>query len=173
MDRSGRIRTEGIQPARVARVGLLLAAAWFLWFAVPAGGVSDGAGNVCRPTKSDIEGPFYKPGAPRTSTTGSGITVQGRLLGAPDCRPLDGGRVEWWQTNRQGRYDDSHRGSQAVGPEGTYRFSTDYPGAYPGRPPHIHFKAFAPGYRPLTTQLYLRGGGEAEVAFDIVLIPDR
>ena len=56
--------------------------------------------------------------------------------------------------------------------EGGYRFSTDSPGVYPGRPPHIHFKAQAPGYRALTTQLYLRGG-EPEVEFNIVLIPER
>ncbi|NNG47068.1 MAG: catechol 1,2-dioxygenase, partial [Deltaproteobacteria bacterium] len=30
----------------------------------------------------------------------------------------------------------------------------------------------APGYRSLTTQLYLRGG-ETEVDFDIVLVPER
>jgi protocatechuate 3,4-dioxygenase beta subunit len=59
-----------------------------------------------------------------------------------------------------------------VAPDGSYRFVTDIPGAYPGRPPHIHFKAKAPGFRSLTTQLYLRGG-ETEVGFDIVLVPER
>jgi protocatechuate 3,4-dioxygenase beta subunit len=57
-----------------------------------------------------------------------------------------------------------------AGPEGTYRFTTDLPGKYGWRRLHIHFKATAPGYRPLTTQLYLRGG-EKEVVFDIVLAP--
>ncbi len=98
--------------------------------------------------------------------------VRGRLLGAAGCNPLAGGRIEWWQTDRRGRYDDAHRGSQIVDADGAYRFVTDFPGVYPGRPPHIHFKAEAPGYRALTTQLYLRGG-EAEVVFDIVLAPDR
>ena len=88
----------------------------------------------------------------------------------PSARPRAGGPIEWWQTDRRGRYGDGHRGIQTVPPDGAYRFSTDFPGVYPGRPPHIHFKAAAPGYRPLTTQLYLRGG-ESEVEFDIVLVP--
>jgi len=42
------------------------------------------------------------------------------------------------------------------------------PGVYPGRPPHIHFKVSAPGHKPLTTQLYLRGGEKA-IRFDLVV----
>ncbi len=38
-------------------------------------------------------------------------------------------------------------------------------------PTHIHFKAFAAGYRPLTTQLYLKGG-QSVVAFDLVLVKE-
>ena len=139
-----------------------------------SGGEGKGApaSSPCRPTPVDIEGPFYKPGAPERTSTGSGLVVRGRLLGIPDCRPLAGGRIEWWQTDRRGRYDDGHRGIQTVSPDGAYRFSTDFPGVYPGRPPHIHVKAAAPGYRSLTTQLYLRGG-ESEVEFDIVLVPAK
>jgi len=68
------------------------------------------AAQTCRPTRSDAEGPFYIPGAPIRTSTGSGLVIRGRLLGAPGCRPL-------------------------------------------------------------TTQLYLRGG-ETEVGFDIVLVPE-
>jgi protocatechuate 3,4-dioxygenase beta subunit len=131
-----------------------------------------GAAQTCKPTRSDSEGPFYVPGAPIRTSTGSGMVVRGRLLGIPDCRPLPGGEIEWWQTNRRGHYDDAHRGRQTVASDGSYRFKTDFPGVYPGRPSHIHFKANAPGYRSLTTQLYLRGG-ETEVEFDIVLVPER
>lgn len=142
---------------------------------IPAPGPEAGdvlAAQPCMPTRSDVEGPFYVPGAPVRISTGSGLVVRGRLLGAPDCRPLSRGKIEWWQTGPGGRYDEAHRGTQEVSPAGSYGFSTDFPGAYPGRPPHIHFKAKAPGYRDLTTQLYLRGG-ETDVGFDIVLAPDR
>lgn len=130
------------------------------------------AAPPCTPTRADSEGPFYVPGAPIRTSTGSGLVIQGRLLGAPDCRPLLGGGIEWWQTGRRGHYDNAHRGRQNVAPGGSYRFVTDFPVVYQGRPPHIHFKANAPGYRSLTTQLYLRGE-EAEVTFDIVLVPQK
>lgn len=130
------------------------------------------AAPPCSPTRADAEGPFYVPGAPIRTSTGSGLVIRGRLLGAPDCRPLPGGGIEWWQTDRRGRYDDEHRGTQTVDSKGAYRFVTDFPGSYPGRPPHIHFKAKASGFQSLTTQLYLRSG-ETEVEFDIVLVPER
>jgi len=144
-----------------------------IFLAIPGGSAEQekrSAGQPCVPTRADSEGPFYTPGAPLTTSTGNGLTVAGRVLGAPDCRPVPGARIEWWQTNRNGRYDDAHRGSQVSDSDGNYRFATDFPGLYPGRPAHIHFKASFPGYRPLTTQLYLRGG-EKEVSFPIVLTP--
>jgi protocatechuate 3,4-dioxygenase beta subunit len=134
-----------------------------------------GAGDAksesrCEPTPSDSEGPFYKPNAPERSSTGAGLVVSGRLLGAPDCRPLSGGRIEWWHADASGRYDDAHRGSQTVKADGTYSYTTDFPGKYPWRPLHIHVKALAPGYRPLTTQVYFRSV-EKKIVFDIILSP--
>jgi protocatechuate 3,4-dioxygenase beta subunit len=135
-----------------------------------SGGSNAGAEPRCEPTPADIEGPFYKPGAPERTSTGQGLAVSGRLLGAPDCRPLSGGRIEWWHADPSGNYDDAHRGSMKADADGNYRYTTDVPGKYPGRPLHIHVKAFAAGYKPLTAQLYLRGG-EKQVVFDIVLAP--
>src|SRR3990172_3138875 len=121
---------------------------------VPAGeGKDPVAAKPCQPTRADSEGPFYKPGAPLRTSTGSGLVVRGRLLGNPDCKALPGGRIEWWQTDRRGRYDDQHPGIQNVDSEGSYRFYPDSPPVYSPPPPHIHFKAQAPGYRALTTQL--------------------
>jgi protocatechuate 3,4-dioxygenase beta subunit len=57
-----------------------------------------------------------------------------------------------------------------VNADGTYRYTTDFPGKYPWRPLHIHVKASAAGYQPLTTQVYLRGA-EKEIVSDIVLAP--
>lgn len=142
-----------------------LAAALFLF-----GGSAATGGPRCEPTPTDSEGPFYRPGAPERTSTGAGLTVSGRLLGAPDCRPLSGGRIEWWHAGPSGDYDDAHRGTMKVSADGSYLYTTDFPGKYPGRALHIHVKAAAKGYRPLTTQFYLRGG-EKEAAFDIVLAP--
>jgi protocatechuate 3,4-dioxygenase beta subunit len=61
---------------------------------------------------------------------------------------------------------------QKTGETGGYAFTTLPPGIYPGRPAHIHFKVTAPGHKPLTTQLYLRGGEKA-VRFDLVVEDER
>jgi len=127
-----------------------------------------GEAGKCVPTGKDAEGPFYKPGAPEVLSTGSGLTVSGDVISYPDCHPLPGARIEWWHADRSGRYVDSLRGMQKTGAKGSYAFTTSPPGVYPGRPPHIHFKVSVPGHKPLTTQLYLRGGEKA-IRFDIVV----
>jgi protocatechuate 3,4-dioxygenase beta subunit len=148
-----------VMTPRGALIGLLL----ILMTGVPAT-----AGPPCAPTPSDMEGPFYKPGAPVRDATGKGLVVSGTVRSADTCQPIVGAHVEWWQADPQGRYDDAHRGSQVTGSGGTYRFDTDFPPPYAGRPSHIHFKAEAKGYRKLTTQLYPKGGQSA-VGFDLVL----
>jgi protocatechuate 3,4-dioxygenase beta subunit len=137
---------------------------------IAASGGAEKAPGGCVPTAGDAEGPFYKPGAPVRASTGSGLSVRGKVLGAPDCRPLPGARVEWWHANAAGDYDDAHRGTLSAAAGGEYSFTTDFPGKYPFRPRHIHFKVSAPGFAPLTTQLYLRGG-ETSVTFDLILSP--
>ena len=147
-----------------------VACLFVLFQAAPPGPARGGEGK-CLPTAEDAEGPFYKPGAPETLSTGSGLAVSGEVLSYPGCRPVPGARVEWWHADRSGRYGDSLRGAQKAGATGAYAFTTTPPGVYPGRPPHIHFKVSVPGHKPLTTQLYLRGGEKA-VRFDLVVEAD-
>ena len=130
--------------------------------------VSAPAQPKCAPTKTDMEGPFYKPGAPLRDATGRGLVVSGVVRSADTCEPIKDARVEWWQANPRGEYDDAHRGAQMTGAGGAYRFATDVPPPYSGRPAHIHFKTEAKGYRKLTTQLY-PNGGQSAVQFDLVL----
>jgi protocatechuate 3,4-dioxygenase beta subunit len=136
-----------------------------------AAGVSASAQARCAPTASDIEGPFYKPNAAPRDATGQGLAVSGVVKSSANCGPIEGARVEWWQANPAGAYDDAHRGIQVTREGGRYRFDTDLPPPYFGRPSHIHFKVFAPGFRPLTTQLYPKKGQRA-VAFDLVLVKE-
>jgi len=123
---------------------------------------------ACAPTAPDMEGPFYKPGAPMRESTGKGFVVSGTVKSAGSCAAIAGARVEWWQANPKGNYDDEHRSSLVTKNDGTYRFETDFPPAYFGRTPHIHFKVFAPGHRALTTQLYPKPG-QNEITFDLVV----
>ncbi|MEW6492441.1 MAG: intradiol ring-cleavage dioxygenase [Cyanobacteriota bacterium] len=86
------------------------------------------------------------------------------------CRPLTGAAVDIWHCDALGVYSDvtdpsfstfgkkSLRGYQVTDANGTVEFVTIYPGWYPGRTVHIHFKirtdsASQRGYE-FTSQLY-------------------
>jgi protocatechuate 3,4-dioxygenase beta subunit len=129
------------------------------------------AQTKCPPTASDAEGPFYKADAPTRERTGGGLTISGTVRSAGSCKPIPGTRVEWWLANAEGSYDDEHRGALVTAEDGGFRFETDFPPAYFGRPPHIHVKVFAPGHRTLTTQIYPEQGRTA-VALDLVVPAD-
>lgn len=166
---------------RGLRVPTILALAMVTWGGLgggpllPAGGLPAGMGALaqgsCTPTPPDSEGPFYIPGAPERVRTGRGLVVRGTVRSAGSCAPLPGARIERWQANPEGTYDDAHRASMRSDGAGQYRFETDFPRRYFGRPPHIHYKVFAAGHRPLTTQLYFTPG-QTEVTFDLTLVPE-
>jgi protocatechuate 3,4-dioxygenase, beta subunit len=105
---------------------------------------------------------------------GQRIVLTGRLLDG-DGRPIPRSLVEIWQANASGRY--RHQGDQwpgrldpnftgagrtLTGDDGTYRFTTVKPGAYPWgnhpnawRPAHIHVSVFGWAFtQRLVTQLY-------------------
>lgn len=146
------------------------------------------ASGLCGPlTPAQTEGPFY----PRqdqwdkdtdlTSVAGSLEKAQGRVIFVEglvldtDCQPISDVFVEIWQACASGRYNhpadpntapiDPHFqywGIARTKADGSYRFKTIYPGAYPAdenwmRPPHIHFKVHKWGYKELITQLYFDG----------------
>lgn len=108
---------------------------------------------------------------------GQKIIVTGRVLDQ-DGTPVPGTMVETWQANAAGRYahdadqhdaplDPNFRGGGRclTGDDGTYRFVTIQPGAYPWqnhpnawRPAHIHFSVFGPAVATrLITQMYFPG----------------
>ena len=73
-------------------------------------------------------------------------------LKAGDCQPLAGAQVDIWHCDAMGVYSDVQdpgfdstgqkflRGYQVTDPRGSAQFITLYPGWYPGRTVHIHFK---------------------------------
>jgi protocatechuate 3,4-dioxygenase beta subunit len=120
------------------------------------------------PTSSDIEGPFYKSGAPfrellvpdkvepTLHLTGVVTDVYGNNL-------LDV-VLDFWQANAKGEYDNTgfdFRGKVKTTKDG-YSLHTIHPGFYQigeneYRCSHIHVKVSHPEYRLLTTQLYFYG----------------
>ena len=139
-------------------------------------------------TLSEITGPAFAdrwagPDAADLTRQGKGepigerIIVEGRVLDE-DGRPVPDTLVELWQCNAAGRYDhpvDQHDapldpnftgvGQAVTGGDGTWRFLTIKPGAYPWRntpnawrPAHIHFGVFGGGFvTRLITQMYFPG----------------
>ncbi len=114
---------------------------------------------------------------------GEPVVVQGKVT-APDGTPIPGAQLDIWQATGEGFYDvqleslDGEmglRGKIHTDSEGSYIFRTIKPSSYPiphdgtagklleklgrhpYRPAHIHFIVSADGYRPLTTQIFVKG----------------
>jgi protocatechuate 3,4-dioxygenase beta subunit len=128
---------------------------------------SDGASG-CVPTRADSLGPFYEPGAPVRSKVGTGYVLRGRVLAARTCRVLARAKIELWLANPSGEYDDAHRATLFARRDGSYRFESNQPVGYSGRPPHIHLRVSARGFRTLVTQHYPRAG-RSSALFNLVL----
>jgi protocatechuate 3,4-dioxygenase beta subunit len=148
----------------VGRVAVALLAL----LAATAGSAGSDAAGRCAPTRADALGPFYEPGAPVRAKVGTGYVLSGRVLAAGTCRPVPRARIEFWLANPAGDYDDAHRATVIAGRRGGYRFESNKPPAYSSRPPHIHIRVTARGFRPLVTQHY-PGGRRTSATFDLVL----
>lgn len=116
-------------------------------------------------TPAVTEGPYFKAGSPTRTTlleagmSGTRLHLTGRVL-TSDCTPVAGARLDFWQANASGAYDNSGyrlRGNQTTNADGSYTLDTVIPGLYPGRTEHIHVKVQAPGKSVLTTQLFFPG----------------
>ncbi|MCY1302635.1 chlorocatechol 1,2-dioxygenase [compost metagenome] len=124
---------------------------------------------ACLLTPEATEGPFYLDDALmradiRDGRPGQPLRLRLRVVEAQrGCAPVQGALVSVWHcdadgsysgesaTNRQARY---LRGVQATGADGVATFTTIYPGWYPGRAIHIHFKVLLAQSEVLTSQLY-------------------
>ena len=138
-------------------------------------------GCVVRPQQT--EGPYYVDeqldrsdirSDPTSSEVRPGVLLALAFtvsaLRGGDCAPLAGAIVDVWHCDAAGVYSDVRgpggstvgqkflRGYQSTDAAGIARFTTIYPGWYPGRAVHIHFKVrtgagSAPG-GAFTSQIY-------------------
>jgi len=124
---------------------------------------------VCEATADNIEGPFYKPGAPSRATLvgdrdrGERLVLAGTVRGA-DCQPLAGTVLDIWHADARGGYDNDGwglRGTLVTDRQGRFVVHTIVPGRYLNgrryRPSHVHVKVRAARHAELTTQLYFEG----------------
>jgi protocatechuate 3,4-dioxygenase beta subunit len=125
---------------------------------------SEGAG-ACIVRPRHIEGPYFVDGALRRSDIRSDpisgavkhgvplrLTFRVTQTSGGRCLPLTGARVDVWHCDAAGRYSDTKewqestlgqkflRGYQLTDRKGLASFSTIFPGWYPNRAVHIHFK---------------------------------
>lgn len=115
-----------------------------------------GAPARCTLTPELTEGPFYIAENPERSYVvedrpGIPLALVLTVVTA-SCKPLRGATVDIWSCDPSGVYGGVEggppgatwlRGHQEARPDGRVRFTTIYPGSYPGRAVHIHVKVFA------------------------------
>jgi protocatechuate 3,4-dioxygenase beta subunit len=114
---------------------------------------------------------------------GTPCLVRGRVTG-PDGEPIPGASLDAWQANDDGFYDVQQPGVQpeynlrglfTADADGRFHFRTIEPRHYPipddgpvgellaatgrhaYRPAHLHLIVSAPGYRPVTTHVFVAG----------------
>jgi len=120
-------------------------------------------------TADNIEGPFYKPGAPNRATLatkddeGERLVIAGSVLSIA-CEPIANATLDIWHADTKGGYDNDRwgmRGRMKTDANGRWQLTSIVPGRYMNgrryRPAHVHVKLHAPGHRDLTTQLYFAG----------------
>ncbi|MGH8809572.1 MAG: intradiol ring-cleavage dioxygenase [Noviherbaspirillum sp.] len=120
---------------------------------------------ACIVTPEQTEGPYFVDerlhradlrSDPTDGTVRTGVplalTLHVLAVNAGGCAPLAGATVDVWHCDANGLYSDVAdprfdttgkkflRGYQITDASGTVRFQTIYPGWYPGRTVHIHFK---------------------------------
>jgi protocatechuate 3,4-dioxygenase beta subunit len=139
-------------------------------------------------SESTVLGPFHVPNAPELSMganicldgKGHPMLIKGRILNTQGS-PIEGTKIDVWQTNDDGFYDVQQKGIQPdfnlrgvfrTGSDGIYNFwgakPLFYPipddgpvgkllgslGRHPYRPAHLHYILEANGYETLITHIF-------------------
>lgn len=123
------------------------------------------AASACVVRPRQIEGPYFIDSAlnrsdirpdPRSGLIKNGaplrLTFRVSQLNGSRCLPISGAQVDVWHCDTDGLYSDTSdfqastlgqkflRGFQMTDRKGIAAFTTIYPGWYPNRTVHIHFK---------------------------------
>ncbi len=162
---------------------------------------------ACTLYPSQTAGPFFfDTGLIRTDIRegrpGTLLGVGLQFIDAQTCLPIPNLVIDLWHTDRDGLYsgypgqgdnrdidtsgETFMRGLQVTDSNGMAGFTSVYPGWYPGRVPHIHFKAFFDDRTLVTSQAYFpqeltdgvhgtegyadRGPGPVTLSSDILLL---
>ena len=141
---------------------------------------TDESVQACVTTRTEIEGPFPYSGGEQNNPLNRVNITEGKP-GTPlyltfviqdsnnGCVAVPNARVDIWHCDKEGYYSaypqTGHlgdidytgqtflRGFQNTGANGRCKFTTIYPGWYPGRTTHIHVEVFYNGKLKKTTQV--------------------
>jgi len=127
-----------------------------------------------KPTPTEIEGPYFRLGAPQRSNLlepgdKPELVLTGRVL-TTRGKPIPNAVVNIWSSDAVGNYDMlgyKYTGYVVTDEQGRYEFTTIIPGCYePRDAKHIHVKVQGVS-SPVTTQLYIEGepGNEDDAFF--------
>jgi protocatechuate 3,4-dioxygenase beta subunit len=140
-----------------------------------AAGAAERAGRAgeCTLYPQQVEGPFYLDGRllRRDITegrSGTPLTLRLQVVSARGCAPLAGLAVDVWHCDATGLYsgypgqlggavttgETFLRGTQVTDAQGRVEFQTIYPGWYPGRTTHVHFKVHVSRTAEAVSQMY-------------------
>jgi protocatechuate 3,4-dioxygenase beta subunit len=127
----------------------------------------------CTVYPQQTEGPYYLDRRLlRRDVTegreGAPLTLRVQVVSATDCAPLRGLAVDVWHCDAAGVYsgypgqlggvvtsgETFLRGTQITDDQGRVEFRTIYPGWYPGRTTHVHFKVHVSRTAEATSQMY-------------------
>ncbi|WP_420473218.1 intradiol ring-cleavage dioxygenase [Noviherbaspirillum sp. ST9] len=153
----------------------------------PAAAQSPAAMPSCVVTPEQTEGPYFSDfmlnrsdirSDPTDGSVKAGIplalTLRVLAVEGSRCAPLPGAIVDVWHCDASGAYSDSIdanfdtrgkkflRGYQVSDADGVARFTSIFPGSYPGRAVHVHFKV----------RMKARSGRDAEFTSQLYF-PDR
>jgi protocatechuate 3,4-dioxygenase beta subunit len=172
---------QAVQPLTRRRALTLLGGS-ALWLAAPraaaAAAASPSARETCVVRPRQTEGPFFVDAdlnrsdiraEPKTGAVSGGapvrVTFRVSRMSGGRCEPLPRARVDLWHCDAAGLYSDVARGQpstrglrflrgyQVTGADGLATFTTIFPGWYPGRTVHMHFKVSSEAHE-FVSQLY-------------------
>ena len=121
--------------------------------------------DVCLLQPEVTEGPYYiDPGLVRQDIAegrpGLPVVLRFQVVMA-DCKPVEGARVDVWHCDAAGDYSGVQgdagtflRGTQPTDADGVAEFRSIFPGWYPGRVTHVHYKVFLDERTVLTGQMF-------------------
>jgi protocatechuate 3,4-dioxygenase beta subunit len=115
-------------------------------------------------TPGQIGGTHFRASPLRHSELSAGIKgtkiVLSGYVFASTCKPVRGARIDFWQADESGVYDDTgtrFRSHQFTSDRGHYWLQTILPGPYANRTRHLHVTVRVHGERAVTTMLYFPG----------------